>query len=259
VKLRLIRHATVIVQYAGCRLLLDPMLCEVGAMPPFEDTPNQVRNPRVPLPVSEQEIVSGLDAVLVTHIHDDHFDDDVAPVLARTVPIVCQPADVGYLKSKRGFVDVRPVDAEVRLNGITIARTGGRHGTGELADWLAPVSGFVLSALGEPTLYIAGDTIWCDDVRLAIDRHRPDVILVFAGGARFLEGDPITMTADDVIAAAQHAPEAALVAAHLDAINHCVETRGDLRRALSAAGIAARVATPGDGETVSHGAPPAIA
>jgi L-ascorbate metabolism protein UlaG (beta-lactamase superfamily) len=253
VNLRLVRHATVVVEYAERRLLLDPMLCEAGAMPPFENTPNPVPNPLVSLPVSAQEIVSGVDAVLVTHIHDDHFDDEVAPLLARNVPVLCQPADVGYLKSKRGFVDVRPVDGESSLDGITIARTGGRHGSGELADWLAPVSGFALSAQDEPTLYIAGDTVWCDDVRVAIDSHRPDVILIFAGGARFLEGDPITMTADDIAAVARDAPDAAIVAVHLDAINHCVETRADLRLALAADDIGGRVAIPADGETVSYG------
>ena len=110
-------------------------------------------------------------------------------------------------------------------------------GSGELADWLGPVSGFALSAPAEPTWHIAGDTVWCDAVRVAIDRHRPDVILVFAGGARFLDGDPITMTADDIAAIARHAPEAAIVAVHLDAINHCVQTRADLRLALATTGV----------------------
>jgi L-ascorbate metabolism protein UlaG (beta-lactamase superfamily) len=253
VNLRLIRHATLLIEYAQHRLLLDPMLCEAGAMPAFEDTPNQVPNPLVPLPVSAEALASGMDAVLVTHIHDDHFDDEIAPLLPRDVPLVCQPADVGYLKSKRGFADVRPVEAELSLDGITIARTGGRHGSGQLADWLAPVSGFALSAPDEPTLYVAGDTVWCEDVRAAIDRHRPSVILVFAGGARFLHGDPITMTADDIVEVARHAPDAAIVAAHLDAVNHCLETRAQLRTALAAAGVERRVTIPADGETLSHG------
>jgi L-ascorbate metabolism protein UlaG (beta-lactamase superfamily) len=256
VNLRLVRHATLLLEYAEHRLLLDPMLCEAGAMPPFEDTPNPVPNPLVPLAVSAEAIVSGVDAVLVTHIHDDHFDDDLAPLLARDVPVVCQPADVGYFKSKRGFLDVRPVATELQVDAISIARTGGRHGSGQLADWLAPVSGFMLSTPGEPTLYIAGDTVWCDDVRLAIDRHHPGVILVNAGGARFLEGDPITMTADDVLAVAQHAPDAAIVAAHLDAINHCVETRIQLRAALAATPVGGRVAIPADGEALSYALTP---
>ena len=94
---------------------------------------------------------------------------------------------------------------------------------------LAPVSGYVLRADGEPTVYIAGDTIWCDEVRAAIDEHAPDVIVVNASGARFVEGDPIVMTAEDVAAVARHAPDAQVVAVHLEAINHCLEPRSALR------------------------------
>ena len=38
-----------------------------------------------------------------------------------------------------------------------------------------------------------------------IDEHAPDVVVVNASGARFNEGDPIVMTADDVVAIARHA------------------------------------------------------
>ena len=103
---------------------------------------------------------------------------------------------------------MRPVEEALELGGVRVARTGGRHGTGEIADAMAPVSGFVLAAPGEPTLYIAGDTVWCDEVAAALDAHRPDVVVVNAGGARFTEGDPITMTAEDVVAVARHAPRA---------------------------------------------------
>ena len=44
------------------------------------------------------------------------------------------------------------------------------------------------------------------EVAAALERHRPDVVVVNAGGARFLEGDPITMAPDDVIAVARAAP-----------------------------------------------------
>jgi L-ascorbate metabolism protein UlaG (beta-lactamase superfamily) len=145
---------------------------------------------------------------------------------------------------------VRPVDATGELHGITVARTGGRHGTGEIAERLAPVSGFVLSVPGEPSLYVAGDTVWCDEVAAALDEHRPDVAVLNAGGARFTEGDPITMTADDVEAVAAHAPGTRLVAVHLEAINHCLETRSDLHQRLRDAGLTERVTVPENGALV---------
>ena len=127
--------------------------------------------------------------MLVTHLHADHLDETAVDLLPKDVPLVCQPPDEGVLRD-RGFADVRPVADELELDGIAIARTDGRHGTGEIAELLAPVSGFVLSAPGEPTLYVAGDTVWCDEVAAALDAHRPDVVVVNAGGARFTERRP---------------------------------------------------------------------
>ena len=57
-----------------------------------------------------------------------------------------------------------------------------------MAEMLAPVSGFVLRAKGEAALYIAGDTVWCEDVRKALREYDPKVIVVNAGAAQFLEG-----------------------------------------------------------------------
>ena len=113
---------------------------------------------------------------------------------------------------------------------------------------MAPASGFVLRAAGEPSVYVAGDTIWCDEVRATLDVQRPDVIVVNAGGARFTEGDPIVMTTDDVVALSRHAPRTPVVAVHLDAINHCLESRDELRARLRAEGLEDRVSVPEDGD-----------
>jgi L-ascorbate metabolism protein UlaG (beta-lactamase superfamily) len=244
--LTLVRHATLVVDYAGSRLLVDPMLGDPGSAPPVENTPNQRLNPLVPLPVPAPELVSNVDGLLITHLHEDHLDETAEQALPRSLPVACQPEDADHLRGL-GFEDVRPVDGEIDLLGIRVSRTGGRHGTGEIAENLAPVSGFVLRADGEPTLYIAGDTIWCDEVSQALSEHSPDVVVVNAGGARFLEGDPITMTPDDVIAVAEATPsETAVVAVHMEAINHCVVIRADLREALGDL-LQTRVCVPDDG------------
>jgi L-ascorbate metabolism protein UlaG (beta-lactamase superfamily) len=235
-KITLVRHATLLLELDGRRLLVDPQLDDQGARPPIDNTPNPRRNPLVPLPVPAEDVVRGLDAVVVTHLHRDHLDETAERLLPRDVPVLCQPEDEERLRQLG--LQARPVDAAVEWDGLAIHRTGGRHGTGRIAERLAPVSGFVLG-----DLYVAGDTVWCREVADALERHRPAVAVVNAGGARFLEGDPIVMTAADVREVAARVP--VVVAVHLEAINHCVLTRAELRAA------APGVLVPEDGETIS--------
>ena len=165
------------------------------------------------------------------------------------MPLFCLPEHAGILREK-GFDDVTPVQDSIEWEGITVTRTGGRHGTGEIGERMAPVCGFVFSAVGS-SLYVAGDTIWCEEVAEALDTHSPDVVVVNAGEARFQAGDPITMSADDVIEVCRAAQSAMVVASHCEAINHC----GLSRRALLDAAVKAAVELeiPEDGETVSLG------
>jgi L-ascorbate metabolism protein UlaG (beta-lactamase superfamily) len=248
-RLRLIRHATVLIKVAGQCVLVDPMLDPAGARDPVENTPNQVRNPLVELPEPAEVVTGGLTAIVVTHLHQDHLDGEAIRLLPKDLPLFCQPEDADTLRG-HGFADVRAVDDALEWEELRITRTGGRHGTGEIAEALAPVSGFVLEAPGEPVLYVAGDTIWCDEVAAALDRHRPAVAVVNASGARFLEGDPIVMTTDDVVTLARYAPDARVVAVHLEAINHCLQTRADLHQRLHEEGLTGRVTVPEDGAEV---------
>jgi len=251
VRLTLVRHATLLIEMAGARVLVDPMLDPAGARPPVEDTPNQRPNPLVELPVAPERAVEGVDVVVVSHLHADHLDATGGRLIAG-LPVLCQPEDAERLRA--AGLDVRPLDGATSVGPVALSRTGGRHGTGSLGDSLGPVSGVVLRAEGEPTVYVAGDTVLCDEVRAALAEHAPDVVVVNAGGARFVAGDPITMDADDVVAVARAAEDAEVVAVHMEAINHCLLTRAELRARIAAEGLADRVHVPEDGTAL--GSPP---
>lgn len=242
--LQLLRHATLRLSFGDTVLLVDPMLSEPGAMPPIPNSPNDRRNPLVELP----DVPLDHDALLVTHRHRDHLDDAAKERLdGRSL---CQPADADELAAE-GF-DPVPVDETATLGDLTVTLTPARHGYGELAEQMGPVSGFVLEAPGEPTVYHAGDTVPYDAVRETLDEHEPDVVVANAGAAQFVEGDPITMTPDDVAQLCEWT-DATVVADHMDSINHCLATREDLRETLGEAGVIDQVVVPADGETVELG------
>lgn len=236
---QLVRHATLLVRTGGATFLVDPMLADAGTRDPIPNTPNEERNPLVPLP----DLTLDPDAIVVTHTHADHLDDAAAERLEDGLPVFCQPADVDAI-AEMGFSDVRPVGSATTVEGVGLTRTGGRHGHGALADELGPVSGFVFRADGEPTIHVAGDTVWCDVLAEALDVHQPDAVVLNTGGARFVGSEPITMTAEDVRAVRAAVPDATLVAVHLEAINHCLLSRAELAAAVPA------VAVPADGELV---------
>ncbi len=192
-QIRLLRHATLVVNFKSVNLLVDPMLSRAGEMDPVSNAANNRRIPLVELPLTDAELgelVGQMDAVLVTHIHRDHWDARARELLPKSLPIICQPGDESKIR-EAGFTAVTPVADEYEWRGIRFQRTGGRHGTGEIGKQMGKVSGFVLSAAGEPKLYIAGDTIWCDPVADALHEYNPGVVVVNAGAAQFLAGDPI--------------------------------------------------------------------
>jgi L-ascorbate metabolism protein UlaG (beta-lactamase superfamily) len=251
-RIRFVRHATFVFEAGGRRVMVDPMLAPAGATSPVAGTPNQRRNPLVDLPfddVGMLALLEGLEVVLVTHTHNDHWDGRARDLIPRHTPILCQTEDWDDI-SASGFRRVTPVEDDLRWDGLRFARAGGRHGTGEIGEQMGPVSGFVVRAEGSPTLYVAGDTIWCPEVEEALDVHGPDVVVVNAGAARFLEGDPITMTAEEVARVCRALPNALIIAVHMEAINHCLLTRDDLRVELQREGLAHRVKIPADGETL---------
>lgn len=249
-EIQLIRHATLRITYGDTIVLVDPMLSDPATFPAVPNSPFPRRNPIVPLRLPVDDIVDGVGLVLVTHTHRDHWDEAAMKALPKNVLLRCQPPDEAKIKAA-GFTQVSAIDRAATEHGIELTRTGCHHGTGEVGRQMGPVSGFVLKRAGLPTIYIAGDTLWCDEVKAAIAEHKPDVVVCNAGAAQLNTGGPITMTADDVASVLEAAGLATVIAVHMNCWNHCVLTRAGLADALKKAGLGRRVAIPDDSEAVT--------
>ncbi|MGZ4335002.1 MAG: MBL fold metallo-hydrolase [Gaiellaceae bacterium] len=228
-KVTLVRHATLLLETSLGRILVDPMLRAAGTTPPIENTPNQLRNPLVELPLPAEQVVEGVDLCIVTHLHSDHFDNAANAVMPRDLPILTQPESAGDLRA-RGFTNVATEHPR-------IAMTRGHHGTGEIGRAMGRVSGWVVDGT-----YVVGDTTWCEEVKAALEEHAPRVVIANASGARFEVGDPIVMDGEDV-RTLRRATDATVAVVHLEAINHCLERRA-VYRAIDG------VVVPSDGEVL---------
>ncbi|MCQ4261803.1 hypothetical protein CXK91_12990 [Stutzerimonas stutzeri] len=258
VQMQQIRNATVKIIYADTTFLIDPMLAKKGTYPGFEGTyRSELRNPLVELPMSTQEILAGVDAVIVTHTHLDHWDDAAQELLPKNLPLFVQNESDARIIRDQGFKNVRILEDGTEFGGVTLSKTGGQHGTdkmyanAQLAEFLGEAMGVVFQVSGQKTMYLIGDTIWRDEVDQALAQYNPEVVVVNAGYALVTGYDgAIIMGKEDVARAAQALPNARIVATHMDAINHMGQSREELKAYVTEKGIQDRVDIPEDGAVV---------
>ncbi|MBN3522029.1 MBL fold metallo-hydrolase [Algoriphagus lutimaris] len=249
--IRLLRHATLILEMNGKKLLIDPMLSEKDAMDPIRNCGNDIRIPMVELPIPRSEIntmISEMDAIVITHLHRDHWDAPAKNLIPNNKLIFCSPNDEENLRNQ-GFENVQNIENNFSWQGIEIHRTSGQHGTGDIGKSMGPVSGFVFKHQKD-SIYLAGDTVWCEEVENTLTNHRPKVTILNAGGAKFLTGDPITMTSSDIVKVHEKLPDTKIIAVHMDTINHCFVTREILFEELKAKDLDNKISIPKDGESI---------
>ena len=247
-QIQLIRNATLKVTYANRKFVTDPFLAAKHTLRSFADISP---NPLVDLPCSPEEVVDGIEMAVVSHLHPDHFDELAQELLSKDLPLFCQPGDETALANK-GFQSVVVVEQSAQWQGITLTRTQAQHGTGAWIERMGNVSGFVFHVEGEPTIYWAGDSIWYEPVKQVIANFQPDIIITHSSGAKFGDSDPIVMDAKQTIAVCQAAPQATVIAIHMDTLDHGTVSRADLRAAAEAQGIKPeQLLIPADGEQLS--------
>lgn len=248
-KIQLLRNACLVISIGGKKILIDPMLAPKSSYPPIQNTSNTLLNPLTDLPISSadlKKLIAETDAVLLTHLHNDHWDPAARALLAKDIIIYCQPADLETICGQ-GFTNVKAIQDELTWEGIQIIRTGGQHGTGEIGKRMGAVSGYVIR-FEEDNVYIAGDTIWCNEVKQSIDLFKPANIILNGGAARFVTGDPIIMDTQDIIAVCNYIPSSNIYIIHMEAVNHCTESRELTRKIIAANCFDKQCFVPEDGE-----------
>jgi L-ascorbate metabolism protein UlaG (beta-lactamase superfamily) len=248
--LQLVRNATLLIEYGGNKILVDPMLSPKGAI---ESWAGIQRNPTVDLKMPIEKIVKGVDLIMVTHTHDDHFDKAASKILDKSIALINQPADKEFFK-KEGFSNATVLEDNKLWNNINIYRIEAQHGTGEVLKIMGKTSGFVLKAKNQPTVYIVGDAIWTEDIKKNIKKFKPDYIIVNSGGAQIkgYENTPIIMDEMQTMALISESGKAKVIAVHMDALDHCRTTRRSLSQKAAEFNIGAdKLIIPQDGEVIT--------
>jgi L-ascorbate metabolism protein UlaG (beta-lactamase superfamily) len=141
-------HSTVLIELGGVRLLTDPVLR------------GRLLHMRRVAPAVDPALLTGLGAVLISHLHHDHFD---VPSLRRLDAAATQllvPAGSGRRAAGRGFakvIEVSPGDrtdlGAASVLTVPAVHGGRRHPLAAKTEAL----GYVVEADGR-RVYFAGDT-----------------------------------------------------------------------------------------------------
>ncbi len=163
------------------------------------------------------------------------------------------------LLRSQGFQDLRLLSADSEFAGVRLQKTtSGQHGSDRtyavpaMAERLGEACGVVFRHPQEKTLWLMGDTIWRDEIEADLLKLRPDVVVLNAGYAHVIGFGPIIMGKEDLLNVHFALPEAKIMAIHLEAVNHCLVSREEMRQYALDNQIADVVSIPQDGETVVY-------
>jgi len=254
--------ATVILRYAGLTLLTDPNFLHRGD---HVHLGYGLTSARRTDPAIEFEALPPVDLVVLSHMHEDHFDRLVEQRLDRALPIVTTRHAAADLGSK-GFTAARGLQTWETLTivkgdtRLRITSMPGKHAPGILAALLPPVMGSMLefgTAAGSVLLrlYITGDTLIHEHLK-EIPRRYPDIdlALLHLGGTRIL-GILLTMDGKQGVEAIRIINPRTAIPIHYNDYTVFKSPLEDFQRAVKEAGLEDRVRYLHHGETYAFEVP----
>jgi L-ascorbate metabolism protein UlaG (beta-lactamase superfamily) len=187
--------ATTLIQYGGFTILTEPNFLHRGGHVRLGDAASSKRPTG---PVLQFDELPAIDFVVLSHLHEDHFDREVARRLPMAIPILTTPQAAAALRRKGfwrsygvdpwGAVEIRKGQRRMRLTAMP-----GTHGPMLVSKLLPDVMGSLLDFRGatgdegDLRVYISGGTLVFRDLE-EIPRRYPDINLALLqlGGARVL-------------------------------------------------------------------------
>jgi L-ascorbate metabolism protein UlaG (beta-lactamase superfamily) len=261
--LQFIGNATVLIRWGPFTVLTDPNFLHAGqrAHLGFGLTSKRLKDPA--LDVTE---LPPLDAVVLSHLHGDHWDRVATKHLDHALPVVTTPHAARRLQGLYGFrraTGIRNWESQTLFkDGSTLRVTSlpGMHAPGPLGMLLPPVMGSLLE-FGDTTgdieqrVYLTGDTLMYDGIR-EIARRCPDIDLavVHLGGTRLPGGMIVTMDGEQGVQLLQTVMPHRAVPVHYDDYDVFSSPLSDFTRCVAERGLQDRVLAVERGQTVELGA-----
>ncbi len=261
VSLTFVGNATTLLRYRSLTLLTDPNFLHAGqyAYLGYGLVSRRLRDPALSI-----DELPALDAIVLSHMHGDHWDRVARRGLPKALPVFTTPAAARALR-RQGFADGRGLTTWSSgslargEDSVTVTAVPGSHGLGPARLLLPPVMGSVLEfAHGgavEHRLYLSGDTLVFSDLGQIRSRFPDlDAAVLHLGGTRLPGGLIVTMDAAQGVELTRLLEPRQVVPVHYD--DYTVMTSGlaDFLSLAEAAGLRERVVAVGRGETVSLGA-----
>ncbi|MFK0401943.1 MBL fold metallo-hydrolase [Microbacterium sp. NPDC090225] len=214
----LVGGPTLYFTYAGFGFLTDPTFDEPGVY----EGGSRLR--KLTGPAVRPSALGPIDVVLLSH--DEHADnlDNAGRALLPEVPLVLGTAESATrIPQVMGLVPWQ----EHRIGDVTVTAVPALHGPEGAEAVVGFVTGFVLEAPGEPTVYVSGDNASVDLVRRIAERFPAiDIAVLFAGAANvgaFGDTD-LTLNARTALEAAGVLADAVIVPVHAEGWFHFSET-----------------------------------